>query len=163
LSWAGHPAPSLDGLVDRWPSQQGAAPSRDPAGDQQLLAAVEQANQGGEPAVITDNLQPRQLPDPDLLAEHPRIRQVFTPVGACWLNLHGAWWRRSRRAALAGQAFECPGEISLATRSRPGSSTPAPAHGCGAAQARHHATGDASSPTEFEEHSTKAGFQKFGA
>jgi hypothetical protein len=116
LSWAGHPAPSLDGLVDRWPSHQGAAPSRGPAGDQQLLAAVEQANQGGELAVITDNLQPRQLLDPDLLAEHPRIRQVFIPVGACWLNLHGAWWWRSRRAARPGQAFGCPGDISLATR-----------------------------------------------
>jgi hypothetical protein len=116
LSWAGHPAPSLAGLVDRWPSHQGAAPSRDPAGDQQLLAAVEQANQGGELAVITDNLQPRQLLDPDLLAEHPRIRQVFRPVGACWLNLHGGMVAavspsRPSRTSLRVSRRDQPGDL----------------------------------------------------
>ena len=80
---------------------------------------------------------------------------MFIPVGACWLNLQEAWWRLFRHAALAGQTFANPKEIALATevatcqlnaRARPGH---------GDAQRRHHATGDASSPTEFKERSTK--------
>jgi hypothetical protein len=36
------------------------------------------------------------------LEKHPRVKQVFIPVGACWLNLQEAWWRLFRREALAG-------------------------------------------------------------
>jgi transposase len=93
------------------------APSRNSAGYQQLLALVEAANPIGEIAVITDNLSSHSsFSTRTWLAEHPRIRQVFIPVGACWLNLQEAWWRLFRRAALAGQAFACPDEITLATR-----------------------------------------------
>jgi transposase len=93
------------------------APSRNSAGYQQLLALVEAANPTGEIAVITDNLSSHSsFSTRTWLAEHPRIRQVFIPVGACWLNLQEAWWRLFRRAALAGQAFACPDEITLATR-----------------------------------------------
>jgi DDE superfamily endonuclease len=67
--------------------------------------------------VITDNLSSHSsFSTRAWLAEHPRIRQVFIPVGACWLNLQEAWWRLFRRAAFAGQTFACPGEITLATR-----------------------------------------------
>ena len=94
-----------------------SAPSRNSAGYQQLLAAVELANPTGQIAVITDNLSSHSsFSTRTWLANHPRIRQVFIPVGACWLNLQEGWWRIFRRAALAGQSFACPGEISLATR-----------------------------------------------
>jgi DDE superfamily endonuclease len=93
------------------------APSRNSVGYQQLLAAVEQANPIGELAVITDNLSSHaSFSTRAWLAEHPRIRQVFIPVGACWLNLQEAWWRLFRRAALAGQTFADPKEITLATQ-----------------------------------------------
>ena len=92
------------------------APSRNSASYQQLLAAVEQANPNGEIAVITDNLSSHSsFSTQTWLASHPRIRQVFIPVGACWLNLQEAWWRLFRRAALAGQSFTAPKEIALAT------------------------------------------------
>ena len=52
------------------------APSRNSAGYQQLLAAVEQANPTGEIAVITDNLSSHSsFSTRTWLAEHPRIRQ----------------------------------------------------------------------------------------
>jgi hypothetical protein len=55
-----------------------------------------------------------------LKAEHQRIRQVFIPKGACWLNLQESWWRLFRRQALAGQCFADTGEIALATRAATG-------------------------------------------
>jgi hypothetical protein len=42
-------------------------------------------------------------------------RQVFIPVGVCWLNLQEGWWRLFRHAALAGQSFAYPKEVALAT------------------------------------------------
>jgi hypothetical protein len=93
------------------------APSRNSVGYQQLLGAVEAANPTGQIAVITDNLSSHSsFSTRAWLADHPRIRQVFIPVGACWLNLQEAWWRLFRRAALAGQSFACPEEITLATQ-----------------------------------------------
>ena len=92
------------------------APSRNSAGYQQLLATVEQANPTGEIAVIADNLSSHSSVSTRIwLAGHPRIRQVFIPIGACWLNLQEAWWRLFRRAALAGQTFANPKEITPAT------------------------------------------------
>ena len=99
------------------PACASGRPRPDSAGYQQPLAAVEQANPTGEIAVITDNLSSHSsFSTRTWLAEHPRIRQVFIPVGACWLNLQEAWWRLFRRAALAGQTFACPQEITLATQ-----------------------------------------------
>jgi DDE superfamily endonuclease len=92
------------------------APSRNLVGYQQLLAAVEQANPTGQLAVITDNLSSHSsVSTRAWLADHPRVHQVFIPVGACWLNLQEAWWRLFRRAALAGQSFAHPKQITLAT------------------------------------------------
>jgi transposase len=92
------------------------APSRNSTGYQRLLAAVEQANPTGAIAVITDNLSSHSsVSTRSWLAAHPRIRQVFIPVGACWLNLQEGWWRLVRRAALAGQTFASSKEITLAT------------------------------------------------
>lgn len=44
------------------------------------------------------------------------MKQVFIPVGACWLNLQEAWWRLFRREALAGQTFANGEEIERAAR-----------------------------------------------
>jgi DDE superfamily endonuclease len=75
----------------------------------------------GEIAVVTDNLSSHtSVATREWLAEHPRIRQVFIPKGACWLNLQEGWWRLFRRQALAGQCFADTGEIALATRAAAG-------------------------------------------
>jgi hypothetical protein len=93
------------------------ASSRNSVGYQQFLGLVEQANPTGKIAVITDNLSSHSsFSTRTWLAEHPRIRQVFIPKGACWRNFQEAWWRLFRRAALAGQTFACPWEITLATQ-----------------------------------------------
>ena len=64
------------------------APSRNSVGDQQLLTAVETANPDGAIVVITDNLSSHNSASTRTwLLDHPRIRQVFIPKRACWLNL----------------------------------------------------------------------------
>jgi hypothetical protein len=47
---------------------------------------------------------------------HTRVRQVFIPVGACWLNLQEVRWRLFRRQAIAGQSFVDADELDRATR-----------------------------------------------
>jgi hypothetical protein len=44
-----------------------------------------------------------------------RIRHVFIPVSACWLNLQEGWWRIFRKTALAGQPFAGADEMDQAT------------------------------------------------
>lgn len=97
---------------------------------QRFLQNMEQDNPDGEIVVVTDNLSShRSVSTRSWLEEHPRIRHVFIPVGACWLNLQEGWWRIFRKAALARQAFADPTEIEQATtlataqlnaRARPG-------------------------------------------
>ena len=100
------------------------APSRNSLHYQQFLHLVEQANPTGEIAVITDNLSSHNSRSTrQWLADHPRIRQVFIPKGACWLNLQEGWWRLFRRTVnrhgfrlcwriqVAGRAW-----VSLASR-----------------------------------------------
>ncbi|MFC9557494.1 transposase [Rhodococcus sp. NPDC056960] len=58
---------------------------------QRFLQTVEQDNPNGEIVVVTDNLSShRSVSTRTWFEEHPRIRQVFIPVGACWLNLQGS-------------------------------------------------------------------------
>ncbi len=93
------------------------APARNTAGYLELLGAIERDNPEGDLYLITDNLSSHTSgPIQEWLAAHPRVQQVFIPVGACWLNLIEAWWRRLRRAAYAGQCFANREEIALATR-----------------------------------------------
>jgi len=93
------------------------APSRNSVNDQRFLALVEQANPTGEIALITDNLSSHtSVATREWLLDHPRIRQVFIPKGACWRNLQEPWWRMFRRQALAGQCFATADEITLATQ-----------------------------------------------
>ncbi|MEU6774681.1 IS630 family transposase [Streptomyces sp. NPDC046759] len=93
------------------------ASSRNSAFYQQFLQRVEAANPAGDIYVVTDNLSSHNsLSTRTWLEDHPRIRHVFIPVGACWLNLQEGWWRIFRKAALAGQSFAGPPEIDQATR-----------------------------------------------
>jgi transposase len=97
------------------------APSRNSANYQRFLALVERTIPDGEIAVVTDNLSSHtSVATGEWLAQHPRIRQVFIPKGACWLNLQEGWWRLFRRQALAGQCLADSGEIALATRAATG-------------------------------------------
>ena len=93
------------------------AASRNTAGYLLLLDAVARANPTGDLYLIGDNLSSHKSPPITAwLADHPRVRQVFIPVGACWLNLQEAWWRLLRREAVAGQSFVDADEIDRATR-----------------------------------------------
>ncbi len=131
------------------------APSRNSIGYQQLLATVESANPAGTIMVITDNLSSHSSASTRTwLADHPRIQHAFIPKRACWLNLQEGWWRLFRRQAFAGQSFATPRRSPWPPKSRPASSTPAPARGCGAAHHRPHATDGGSSYIAFEERST---------
>lgn len=90
--------------------------SRNTAGYRQLLEAIDQANPEGELHLITDNLSSHKSPPiQEWLCAHPRVHQVFIPVGACWLNLQEGWWRLFRKEALAGQSFADDVEIEMAT------------------------------------------------
>ena len=93
------------------------APSRNTKGYLRLLEAVAKTNPTGDLYLITDNLSSHKSPlIKEWLENHPRVKQVFIPVGACWLNLQEAWWRLFRREALAGQSFADAEEIEVATR-----------------------------------------------
>jgi hypothetical protein len=81
------------------------------------LETIARANPIGDLYLIGDNLSSHKSPPITAwLADHPRVHQVFIPVGACWLNLQEAWWRLFRREAVAGQSFVDADEIDHATR-----------------------------------------------
>lgn len=93
------------------------AASRNTAGYLRLLDAVARSNPTGDLYLIGDNLSSHKSPPiAAWLEDHPRVRPVFIPVGACWLNLQEAWWRLFRREAVAGQSFVDAAEIARATR-----------------------------------------------
>ena len=93
------------------------AASRNSTGWKRFLGLLEQTNPTGTIAVITDNLSSHTSKSVrEWLIDHPRIRQVFIPKGACWLNLQEAWWRIFRRQGLAGQCFADHTEIIHATQ-----------------------------------------------
>jgi transposase len=92
------------------------ATSRNSAFYQRFLQLVEDANPVGDIYVITDNLSSHNsVSTRTWLEDHPRIKHVFIPVGACWLNLQEGWWRIFRKTALAGRSFGDPGHITHAT------------------------------------------------
>ena len=92
------------------------APSRNTVGWLRLLQELARANPRGPLYVVADNLSSHTSgPIRKWLRKHPRIHQVFIPVGACWLNLQEGWWRIFRKAALAGQTFADAAEIEQAT------------------------------------------------
>ena len=114
------------------------------------------ANPPGD--LLPDHRQPVQPQEPadrrTGWQTHPRVQQVFIPIGACWLNLQEAWWRLFRREAFAGQSFADGDEIDRATRVATAQLNAAPSPGSGTARRSRHATGAESSSTAFEERST---------
>ncbi|MFE0654539.1 transposase [Streptomyces sp. NPDC059534] len=67
------------------------ATSRNSVFYQQFLQKLEEANPAGDIYVITDNLSSHNsLSTRTWLEDRPRIKHVFIPVGACWLNLQEA-------------------------------------------------------------------------
>jgi DDE superfamily endonuclease len=92
------------------------AASRNPAGFQALLDAVDQDNPDGNLYLIADNLFSHcSAPIQEWLAAHPRVHIEPTPKGACWLNLIEGGWRIFRWHAFAGQSFVNHTEIETAT------------------------------------------------
>ncbi|MEV4189688.1 transposase [Streptosporangium canum] len=93
------------------------AASRNSEHYQRFLQQMEAANPHGQIVVVADNLSSHNsVSTCTWLIDHPRIRQMFIPVGACWLNLQEGWWRLFRKTALAGTSFADPVEIDHATR-----------------------------------------------
>jgi transposase len=129
------------------------APSRNTTGYLDLLGALDRDNPGGDLYLITDNRSSHTSgPMRDWLAAHPRVRQVFIPVAACWLNLIEGWWRLVRRAAYAGQSFANRAEIAFATRiAATQLNRGAPVPGSGAVPPHHTARFVVGSSTVFEE------------
>lgn len=81
-----------------------------------FLSQLEQSYPQGTLYIITDNLSSHtSLKTRTWLEDHPRIRHIFIPKGAAWLNLQEGWWRLLRREALAGQTFADYTEIEQAT------------------------------------------------
>jgi hypothetical protein len=92
------------------------APARNTAGYLALLQALDHTFRQGDLYLITDNLSSHSSgPIRDWLAAHPRIQQVFIPVGAAWLNLIEGWWRLFRRKAFAGQSLADSHDIAYVT------------------------------------------------
>ena len=107
--------------------------------------------------MITDNLSSHtSVTTRTRLVDHPRIRQVFIPKGACWLNLQEAWWRLFAARRWPANASPTPPRSHWLPGSRAASSTSAPDRGSGVARHRHRATGSESLCTAFEERSTSS-------
>jgi DDE superfamily endonuclease len=93
------------------------APSRNSAGYQRLLAAVETANPEGTIMVIADNLSSHSsYSTRTWLAAHPASNTPSSPRAPAGSTWEEGWWRLFRREAFAGQSFATPEEITLATR-----------------------------------------------
>lgn len=69
----------------------------------------------GEVILILDNLASHKTLDVRLWAlAHPRVRFLFQPTYAPWLNLIEPWWKTLRSLALKGRRFEDAHEITHA-------------------------------------------------
>lgn len=76
---------------------------------QHFVAFLEQMVQqwpSGELFLILDNLSIHRTLDVRLwLLAHPRVRLLFQPTYAPWLNLIEPWWKTLRSLALNGHCF----------------------------------------------------------
>ena len=85
---------------------------RDTAGFIHLLDAVAQTWPRGELILILDNLSTHKTMDVRLWAlAHDRVRFLFQPTYAPWLNLIEPWWKTLRSLALKGRRFVASDEI----------------------------------------------------
>jgi len=77
---------------------------------QDFLALLESENPAGDIVLVTDNLSPHtSVSTREWLAGHPRIRQVFIPKNACWLNLQEPHRQRLRRCLSRCESSWRPG------------------------------------------------------
>ncbi|MFJ7209861.1 transposase [Streptomyces sp. NPDC098789] len=89
------------------------ATSRNSVFYQQFLQKLETSNPAGDIYVITDNLSSHNsLSTRAWLEDHPRIKHIFIPVGACWLNLQEAWWRILRKDASKIRTGHVPANMA---------------------------------------------------
>lgn len=73
----------------------------------ELLEAVTATWPQGELVLILDNLSIHRSQDVQLwLLAHPRVRFLFQPTYAPWLNLIEPWWKTLRSLTLKGRRFE---------------------------------------------------------
>jgi transposase len=87
-------------------------------GASHFLALLDQIVAGwpqGELIFIMDNLASHKTLDVRLWAlAHPRVRFLFQPTYAPWLNLIEPWWKTLRSLALKGRRFEDADELTHA-------------------------------------------------
>lgn len=80
-----------------------------------LLNQIVERWSQGEVILILDNLASHKTLDVRLWAlAHPRVRFLFQPTYAPWLNLIEPWWKTLRSLALKGRRFEDGDEITRA-------------------------------------------------
>jgi transposase len=80
-----------------------------------LLDQVEQQWPEGELILIMDNLSIHKTLDVRLWAlAHERVRFLFQPTYAPWLNLIEPWWKTLRSLALKGRRFETSADVETA-------------------------------------------------
>jgi transposase len=69
----------------------------------------------GELFLILDNLSIHRTLDVRLwLLAHPRVRLLFQPTYAPWLNLIEPWWKTLRSLALNGRCFHDLAQLAVA-------------------------------------------------
>jgi hypothetical protein len=77
-----------------------------------LLDQIVQTWQDGRLILIMDNLASHKTLDVRLWAlAYPRVRFLFQPTYAPWLNLIEPWWKTLRSLALKGRRFDVAHEI----------------------------------------------------
>ena len=80
-----------------------------------LLDAVVQQWTQGNLILILDNLSIHKTLDVRLwLVAHPRVRLLFQPTYAPWLNLIEPWWKTLRSLALKGRCFDTLAQLATA-------------------------------------------------
>lgn len=80
-----------------------------------LLNALVEHWPTGELILILDNLAAHKTLDVRLWAlAHPRVRFLFQPTYAPWLNLIEPWWKTLRSLALKGRRFDTHPELTQA-------------------------------------------------
>lgn len=80
-----------------------------------FLDAVEEQWPDGEIVLILDNLSTHRTQDVLLWTHaHPRVRFLFLPTYAPWLNLIEPWWKTLRSLALKGRSFANPDAVIAA-------------------------------------------------
>lgn len=90
------------------------APSRAATHFLTLLTRIAEHWQG-EVILIMDNLASHKTLDVRLWAlAHPRVRFLFQPTYAPWLNLIEPWWKTLRSLALKGRRFDDADELHTA-------------------------------------------------